>query len=105
MSKHTQTERVLSRPVWWFLFLSATVIMSQWFQTFRVFTITPSMENGLIWLGMNLLLIANVALLVYDSYVQEKGRGQVQKPLRLFEWMYRRQFLLKGHLHHKGDLS
>lgn len=105
MSKHVQTDRVLSRPVWWLLFLAATYVMSQWFQTFRVFTITPSLENGLVWLGANLLLFVNVAVLVYDSYVQEKGRGQVQKPLRLFEWMYRRQFLLKDRPRQEGDLS
>ncbi|HEY9686291.1 MAG TPA: hypothetical protein V6C52_04875 [Coleofasciculaceae cyanobacterium] len=106
MSKPSQSmEKPLTRPMWWGLFLAATYVMSLWFQTFKVFTVTPTLTNGLGWLGVNLLLLLIVMTLIYDSYVQEKGRGRIEKPIRLFEWMHRRAFLLRSNLRQKGDLS
>ncbi|HEY9745815.1 MAG TPA: hypothetical protein V6C99_06315 [Oculatellaceae cyanobacterium] len=88
----------LSRMQWWGLFLAATYVMSLWFQTFKTFTLVPSLVNGLLWVGTMLLLCLLVMVLAYDSYVQEKNRERIQKPVRLFEWLMKKRFLLKGEI-------
>ncbi len=90
-------QKPLRRPVWWATFLLATYTMSLWFQTFKVFTRVPSMANAFSWLGVMALLVVVLALLAYDSYVQEKAKGKIQKPARLFEWLIARRFLLQSH--------
>lgn len=94
-SNSVQT-KPLSKGLWWGCFLLATYMMSLGFQTFRVFTLNPNLQNGLLWLGSMTLLALVVTVLIYDSYVQEKNRACVQKPIRLFEWMMEKRFLLKG---------
>lgn len=89
-------QKPLRRPVWWAMFLVATYTMSLWFQTFKVFTKVPSVATALPWLGVMALLIAVLGLLAYDSYVQEKAKGTIQKPARLFEWLIARRFLLQA---------
>jgi hypothetical protein len=93
-----QPDKPLKRFQWWACFLLATYLMSLWFQTFKTFTLVPSLGNGLIWLGVMTLLTLIVMVLTYDSYVQEKNRDRVQKPIRVFEWLMAKRFLLKGDL-------
>ena len=88
------SDKPLSRPLWWGLFLTATYVMSLWFQTFKAFTVQPTLQNGAVWLGVMLLLSLVLGVLVYDSYVQEKRQGRLHHTLGLFEWLYRRRFLL-----------
>jgi hypothetical protein len=93
----------LGRGMWWTLFLMASFIMSLCFRTFKTFTLVPSLGNGLLW-GLALFLLAQVVLvLVYDSYVLEKSRGRIQRPIRLFEWMLRKRFLLRSVLEQKEN--
>lgn len=108
MSLHRQEQRFnkpLNRGMWWFFFLVATIITSLGFQTFKVFTLEPTLKNGLLWLLVMLLLFQAVLLLAYDSYVQEKGKGTVQKPVKLFEWMIRKRFLLRVSSANKGSIE
>lgn len=93
-SKHPL--KPLKKVHWWAFFLLATYLMSLWFQTFRIFTLTPSLINGAAWFGVMILLGMVVMVLVYDSYVHEKNRDRVQKPVRIFEWLMAKGFLLKG---------
>lgn len=98
-------QKPLKPLAWWLVFALATYIMSLWFQTFRVFTLSPTLHNGLIWVGVMLLLVLTVAVLVYDIYIQEKSRGHIAKPVPLFDWMAEKRFLLKSNLHDKGDIK
>jgi hypothetical protein len=87
------TETAKTNPVlWWALFLSATWLMSVWFKAFGAFTHSPTAGPFLGLLGMTLLLAANLLILVYDSYAKEKRKGAVKNTIRLFEWMYRKQY-------------
>jgi hypothetical protein len=72
---------------WWVVFGLATFVMSLGFQAFRDFTVTPTLRNGCIWLGVMLLLALLLTVLIFDSYVQEKARGKVERSIRLFDWM------------------
>lgn len=96
-------EKPLSRVMWWFFFLLATFITSLGFSSFRVFTLQPTLQNGLLWMLVMLLLFQSILLLAYDSYVQEKIRGKVEKPVKLFEWMIRKRFLLRISSAKKGS--
>jgi hypothetical protein len=87
------TTRLLPKPLWWALFLVATYLMSLWFQTFKTFTLTPILSTGFAWLLVMGLLTVVIMILAYDSYVQEKGKGRIEKPARLFEWMIARRVL------------
>jgi hypothetical protein len=98
-------EKPLNRVMWWMLFLVATYVMSLWFQTFKAFTLVPSLTNGLIWLLVMFLLTQVLIVLAYDSYVLEKGRGRIEKPVRLFEWMMQKRFLLKSVLEQKETIQ
>lgn len=100
-----QYEKPLNRGMWWFFFLVATVITSFGFQTFRVFTLQPTLQNGLLWLLVMTLLIHAVILLAYDSYVQEKKKDTVKKPVKLFEWMIQKRFLLRVSSAKKGSIE
>lgn len=84
----------LSAWGWWLMFGLSTWAMANCFQTFRDFTNVPDARNGFLWVFSFFLLTPPLLLLIYDSYAQEKNRGRVEKPLRLFEWMMRRRFLL-----------
>ena len=95
-------QKPLSRLAWWLLFGVATYLMSLWFQTFKLFTLTPSLPNGLQWLGVMAALSGVVGLMVYDSYVVEARKGEIRKPFRPFEWMIQRRFLL-GNPSHKEE--
>ena len=106
MPRHSDPSiKPLTRTLWWILFAAATYGMSLWFQTFKTFTLTPTWPTALPWMAVNFLLFLLLGTLIYDSYVQEKCRGHIQKPLRLFEWLMRKQFLLRGPFQPEGDLS
>jgi hypothetical protein len=94
-------QKPLARSAWWALFLLATYVMSLWFQTFKAFTLVPSWQNASVWLGVMLVLVMLVLVLVYDSYVQEKANARVQKPIQLFETLYRKRFLIRKDLQQK----
>lgn len=98
-------EKPLSRAMWWFFFLMATFIASLGFKTFKIFTLQPNWPNGALWALVMLLLFHAVAVLAYDSYVQEKWKGTVQKPVKLFEWMIRKRFLLRISSEKKGNIQ
>ena len=85
-------DKPLTRGLWWAVFLAATFILSLCFQTFKTFTLTPTLENGLVWAGMLGLLGVTLAVLMYDSYANERNQGKIQHPLALFEWIYRKQY-------------
>ncbi len=100
---NSSVTKPLNRGMWWTLFLAATFLMSLWFQTYKAFASIPTLNNGLIW-GLVMFLLAQVLIvLVYDSYVQEKSRGRVEKPIRLFEWMIKKRFLLRSVLEQKEN--
>lgn len=92
--KSSKLQKPLCRSAWWVLFLLATYTMSLWFQTFKAFTRTPSVAHGLLWLGVMAFLLLLLTILAYDSYVQEKVKGRVQKSLPPFDWLIERRFLL-----------
>lgn len=98
-------KKPLGRVMWWLLFLIATYITSLGFSSFGAFTHQPTLQNALIWLLVMVLLFQSILLLVYDSYVQEKIRGKVEKPVRLFEWMIRKRFLLRISSAKKGSIQ
>jgi hypothetical protein len=92
----------LTQGMWWLLFAAATYMASLGFQTFKTFTLVPSLTNGLVWLGVLLILGLLVGILAYDSYAQERLRGQVQRPVRLFDRLMERNFLMSQSLR-KGE--
>jgi hypothetical protein len=67
--------------------------------------LVPNLVNGLLW-GLAMFMLAQVVVvLVYDSYVLEKTRGRIQRPIRLFEWMMQRRFLLRSVLEQKENVQ
>lgn len=100
-----KVDKPLSRPMWWIFFLMASYMMSLWFQTFKAFTLVPSLTNGLVWLVVMFLLAHVLVVLIYDSYVQEKGLGRIEKPIRLFEWMLEKRFLMRSVLKQKETIE
>lgn len=100
--EHDLVSKPLSRLTWWFFFLVATFIASLGFQTFKVFTLNPNWQTAGWWVLVMLLLFQAVAILAYDSYVQEMHKGNVQKPVKLFDWMIRKGFLLRTTSDKKG---
>lgn len=103
MKQDATVEKPLSRGMWWFFFLIATFITSLAFKTFGLFTLQPNLQNGLLWLLVLTILFQAFGVLAYDSYVQEKAKGKVQKPVRLFEWMIQKRFLLRMTASNKGN--
>jgi magnesium-transporting ATPase (P-type) len=103
--KEQLIQKPLSRGMWWACFVMASYIMSLCFQTFKAFTLVPNWSNGLVWLVAMLLLAQVILVLVYDSYVLEKAQGRVQKPVRFFEWMLHKRFLLRAVLEQKEDIQ
>ena len=97
VNKQKILKGIFSKPIWWTLFLAATFLMSLWFQTFKAFTLHPNMINGLLWLAVMFILIVNIAVLAYDSYLLEKSKGKIHKPVRFFEWLRERRFLIVAH--------
>lgn len=89
----TKPDAILGKPGWWVLFVAATLLLSQFFRQFKVFTITPTWTTGGVLLGVIALLIAVMAILLYDSYVSEKRRQKIQHPMALFDWLDERRFL------------
>lgn len=101
--EHDLGQKPLNRMTWWFFFLLATFIASLGFQTFRIFTLEPTWPNAGLWLLVMALLFQSIGILAYDSYVQEKHKGNVQKPVKLFDWMIRKGFLLRISSEKKGN--
>jgi|GEM_PF-2246333 len=99
------TQKPLSRGMWWACFLLASFVMSLCFQTFKAFTLVPNWSNGLVWVVAMLLMAQMVLVLIYDSYVQETANGRVQRPIRLFEWMMQKRFLLRAVLEQKEEIK
>jgi hypothetical protein len=83
-------------PLWWAIFALATVGLSLFFQTFKIFTLTPSWSTGLPLLAATALVFLTMVLLIYDGYAKEKAKGKVLKPFAPFEWLYAR-------LHEQGE--
>jgi preprotein translocase subunit SecG len=96
-------EKPLNRVMWWLVFLIATFAASLGFKTFGAFTLRPNLLNASVWALVMLFLFLSIAVLAYDSYVHEKFKGNVQKPVKLFEWMIRRGFLLSVRAEDKGN--
>lgn len=89
-------QKPLSKPLWWGMFALATVALSLCFKAFKVFTLAPTLLNGLMWLLAIAVMVLATGVLAYDSYVEEKGRGRVQNQIRLFEWLIEKRFLQKS---------
>lgn len=81
----------LNKITWWGVFGLSSYLLSLVFQGFKLFTVAPTLENGLVFLGAMALLSVSLMVLVYDSYVKEKAKGTVEHPIRLFEWLLARQ--------------
>lgn len=79
---------LLGSSLWWGAFLAATFILSLCFQAFKEFTLTPDVFHGLLLLGALLLLLGVMLLLVIDGYLKERQKGNIQRPVALFEWIY-----------------
>jgi glucan phosphoethanolaminetransferase (alkaline phosphatase superfamily) len=102
-SKHQQNPvtRIFTKPLWWMFFLTATFLMSLWFRAFKIFTVHPNWSTGISLLLVMLLLFVNIAILAYDSYLHEKSKGNIHKPIRFFEWLSNRRFLMFSHVSSK----
>ena len=87
----SQEQKTLSRWIWWTVFLIGTFSLSLTFRAFKVFTLTPTLENGLALLGILFILGAALLVMLYDSYATEKAKGNIHHPFRFFEWVYERQ--------------
>jgi len=101
----TAIQKPLNRGMWWACFLLASFVMSLCFQTFKAFTLVPNWSNGLVWAVAMLLMAQMVLILIYDSYVQETANGRIQRPIRLFEWMMQKRFLLRAVLEQKEEIK
>lgn len=81
----------LNRLMWWVFFVAATALLSASIETFKTFTLSPGWQNGLVFAATLGLLAVVMVILAYDSYIKEKAKSGVRKPVRLFEWFYRIQ--------------
>lgn len=80
-----------SRLAWWSVFILATVSLSLCFQTFKAFTLHPSLNTGLPLLGALALMLGAMILLIYDGYAKDKAKGKVVKVFPPFEWLFSHQ--------------
>ncbi len=99
MTASTPKKQPLHPILWWVLFGVATFQLSLCLQSSRAFFLDTNWGNGLHLLGMIALLGLVMGVLMYDSYVKEKHQGKIQRPIRLFEWLYQRQYSNKGGMH------
>ena len=70
------------------VFVAATVLLSASIEAFKTFTLAPGWRTGLLVLASLGLLAIVLLVLAYDSYIKEKARGGVKKPIRLFDRFY-----------------
>jgi hypothetical protein len=84
--------RLFPRGIWWTLFVTATLLMSFWFKSFKIFTLHPNFLTASGCLLVTVFLILNILVLAYDSYCHECSKGKIQKPVALFEWLNKRFF-------------
>lgn len=85
-------KKPLPSAAWWVLFGVATYLLSLCLERSRAFFLAPGWDPALTFAGPAALLAVLLVLLVYDSYVSEKLKDKVQRPIKLFEWLYARQY-------------
>ena len=88
----TAAKAGFSMMVWWAVFIAATVSFSLFLNSFKAFTLMPSLPDGLAFFGSSLLLIASFGALVYDSYMKERVKGRVQRRVPLFDKLLQMQY-------------
>ncbi|MEM0951641.1 MAG: hypothetical protein AAGI66_05800 [Cyanobacteria bacterium P01_H01_bin.74] len=95
--KNSTDETTLKKPLgkllWFVLFILGTYLMSLCFQAFRVFTLTPNIQNAAFLLLALLFTSQVLFVMIYDSYIHEKQKGNVYKPIALFEWLITKNFM------------
>ncbi|MBY0403646.1 MAG: hypothetical protein K2X66_07075, partial [Cyanobacteria bacterium] len=89
MIEQPTSNKFLNPVQWWVLFAVNTYLMAQVFQTFREFTLQPTASHLLILLGIVAALSLMLGLQLFDSYVNEKNKGNVHNQVPLFEWFLR----------------
>ena len=82
-----ETKPLLSRPFWWAFFAAATALLSLTLETFKAFTLAPDWRAGLACAASIGLLVLVMLILSFDSYLKEKAKGDVKKPVRFFDWL------------------
>ena len=70
------------------LFILTTVLLSSTVEQFKVFTLTPDTVSGFKLLMLLVALLFVLTAIIYDSYVKEKLKGEVARPIKLFERLY-----------------
>jgi hypothetical protein len=70
---------------WWGMFAITTVSLSWVLQTLKVFTYVPNWHTVLPFLLSCLVLLVSFLTLVFDSYLKEKVKGNIQCPIGWFE--------------------
>ena len=78
----------LNTPMWWVMFILTTVLLSSTVEQFKAFTLVPEMASGLKLAMLVLALLLVLTVIMYDSYVKEKLKGEVVRPIKLFERLY-----------------
>ena len=83
--------KALSKPMWWGLFLLATFLLSNVVEQFKVFTIAPALFEGVKLILLLVGLLLSAMILMADSYLKERQKGEVSKEIALFEWYFSKQ--------------
>lgn len=78
--------------IWWGFFGVATVSMSLALQSFKQFTLNPTLPLGFKFAVACLACLLSVTILIYDGYVKEKQLGKIQRPFAPFEWLFAQQY-------------
>ena len=82
-SMNTSKPVFLTKPLWWGMFALDTFLLSKCFHTFKTYTLTPDLNNGLLFATAILGFVLALSVLVFDSYAIEKTKGNIHKPFFL----------------------
>lgn len=88
MTNEPKQVQTLNTPMWWVMFILTTVLLSSTVEQFKVFTLTPTGVSGLKCFFMVLALLLVLMVMMYDSYVKEKLKGTIARPIKMFERLY-----------------
>ena len=87
--------------MWWLVFVVASYALSLFFQTFKMFTLQPTVQHMIEWLAAIAFALLSFGILLYDTYAKEKAKGNLYNTFSPFEWVYARQYAQR--LQQKGN--
>jgi hypothetical protein len=87
---------MLKSWVYWSLFALASVLLSECLRTFKAFTVSPDLGNGLMLAGFLVAMLAVVITLLLHHYKIDHQEGRLANRVALFDWLLTRMGQLKA---------